>query len=85
MRKELEWRKLNDRQKHSRVKMQLNVIESEVVADVREGGPCTPALIAKWMRTKADNIERRNGAPKRRAPRRKLEVPCEIMGAGSEA
>lgn len=79
MRNEAPWAKLTARQKKSRVIMQLNKLEDEAVADKRDGGPCTPAVVAKWMRTKADNIEARDGAPKRRA-KRKLEVPYQIAG-----
>lgn len=79
MRNETPWAKLTARQKQSRVIMQLNKIEDEAVADMREGGPCTPPVVAKWMRSKADRIEARNGAPKSRT-KRKLEIPYQIAG-----
>jgi len=79
MRNEAPWATLTARQKQSRVIMQLNKLEDEAVADMRDGGPCIPRVVANWMRSKADRIEARNGAPKRRA-RRKLEIPYQIAG-----
>ena len=77
MRNDTGWSKLTPQQKRSRVIMQLNKIEDEAVFDAREGGPCSPEVVARWMRAKTERIERRNGQPKRRA--RRLEVPFKVV------
>ncbi|MGC1646886.1 MAG: hypothetical protein WA741_13730 [Candidatus Sulfotelmatobacter sp.] len=48
MRNDTGWSKLTPQQKRSRVIMQLNKIEDEAVFDAREGGPCTPEVVARW-------------------------------------